>query len=185
MELQNDRAPIPSRIELPTQVKLGKFTLEGDFVFVGRDQVVYLFSIKNNPDKIYALYNTELHKVMRVLRSPSTVLTSAPTSRRWCACPTTALSTCLTSRTRCAHFEPPKRSSSSCPSSGSTTPSPKKSTTTLSTSLSKWNLPNHLTDCLPRVTPSPTSKPIRTIRIFRLYRLSSSCLNTKRIPTVP
>jgi len=58
VEFQNDRVPITSRVELPTQVKQGKFTLEGEFVFVGKDQVVYLFSLKDNPDKIYGLYNT-------------------------------------------------------------------------------------------------------------------------------
>lgn len=69
LEFQTDRAPIISRIELPTQVKQGKFTLEGDFIFVGRDQVIYHFSLKDNPDKIYALFNTELHKVIIIIDS--------------------------------------------------------------------------------------------------------------------
>lgn len=66
LELSPDRAPIPSKIELPTPVKYAKFTLKGDFVFVGRDQIVYLFSIANNPDKIYQLYNTEQQKVRNI-----------------------------------------------------------------------------------------------------------------------
>ena len=39
-------------------------------MFVGKDQVVYLFSMKSNPDKIYALYNTEFHKVRFNLTQP-------------------------------------------------------------------------------------------------------------------
>lgn len=67
IELSSDRAPIASKIELPTPVKHGKFTLQGDFVFVGRDQIIYLFSLTNNPDKVYQLFNYEQQKVKNVL----------------------------------------------------------------------------------------------------------------------
>lgn len=63
VELHPDKAPDESRLELHTQIKSGRFLINGDFVFVGRDQIFYVFSLSRNPDRIYRLFNYERQKV--------------------------------------------------------------------------------------------------------------------------